>query len=150
MLEEFIEANKVDAEIINCRQEVQTAKDVMQVLQLPLDEIAKTVLFITADNEPVLIILLGNSRVSEKKACGLLGTKSIRVADADEVEEITGYLVGGVPPISVYGVKTIMDKKVEEKEKIVAGGGDKMHLIKISPQAIKDNVEELIVEDVAE
>ena len=150
MLEDFIETNKVKAEIIICAREVQSAKDVMDLLKVPLEKIAKTVLFIDSNSNPILIIQSGNKRISEKKVCALLNVASMRLASAEETLEITGYEIGGVPPISIYAVKTIMDKSVAEQKEVVAGGGDKLHLIRISPKAIEENVEGIIIGDVAE
>ncbi len=150
MLEDFIETNKVAAEIISCAKEVQSAKDVMGLLKVPLEKIAKTVLFIDSNTDPVLIIQSGNNRISEPKVCKLINAESIRLASADETLEITGYEIGGVPPISIYAVKTIMDKSVVEQNEVVAGGGDRLHLIRISPKVIQENVEGIIIEDVAE
>ena len=97
MLEDFIETNKVKAEIINCAREVQSAKDVMDLLKVPPEKIAKTVLFIDSNTNPVLIIQSGNKRVSEKKVCALLNVASMRLASAGETLEITGYEIGEFP-----------------------------------------------------
>ncbi len=150
MLDEFIEANGLKAEIIKCKHEVITASDVSDLLKIPLEQVIKTILFIDSNNEPVLAILLGNDRVSREKLCRTLKTDSLRTAEPNEVFEITGYEVGGVPPISVYGVKTVMDKKVKEKEFVVGGGGDIMHLLRISPKEIEENAEGILIVDIAE
>jgi len=97
MLEDFIETNNVKAEIINCARGVQSAKDVMDLLKVPPEKIAKTVLFIDSNTNPVLIIQSGNKRVSEKKVCALLNVASMRLASAGETLEITGYEIGEFP-----------------------------------------------------
>ena len=150
MLDEFIEANGLKAEIISCRSEVKTAQAVCDLLKIPLDLVIKTILFIDSKKEPVLAILLGNDKVSEEKLCRICKADSVRIAEPDEVSGITGYEAGGVPPVSIYGVRTVMDKKVQGKEFVVGGGGDEWHLLKISPKEIEENVEGIIIEDIAE
>ena len=150
MLEDFIETNKVKAEIINCAREVQSAKDVMDLLKVPLEKIAKTVLFIDSNTDPVLVIQSGNKRISTAKVCALINAQGIRLASAEETLEITGYEIGGVPPISIYAVKTIMDSSVAAQPEVITGGGDKLHLMRISPKTIEENVEGIIIGDVAE
>ena len=63
--------------------------------------------------------------------------------------KITGYEIGSVPPISIYGTKTLVDKKVMEKETVFAGGGDKNSVLKISPKEILEFGFEVQVKDIA-
>jgi len=51
-------------------------------------------------------------------------------------------------PISIYGIKTFIDKEVSKKVEVVCGGGDPNHLMRISIQEILENVEEISIEDV--
>jgi len=59
----------------------------------------------------------------------------VRLAKPKEVKEITGYDVGGVPPIGVK-VRTIVDSKVLENDFIVGGGGSIDKLLKLEPKKI--------------
>ena len=61
-------------------------------------EIAKSLIFKSAQGRPVLVIASGVNRVDEKKVRALLGEK-IERADADFVREATGFAIGGVPPV---------------------------------------------------
>ncbi|MBI2598167.1 MAG: hypothetical protein HYW50_03150, partial [Candidatus Diapherotrites archaeon] len=56
---------------------------------------------------------------------------------------------GSVPPVSIYGVKTLVDRKVLEKEVVYAGGGDDFSVLKISPKEIVEHGFEVQIEDIA-
>lgn len=150
MLSDFIEANSLKAEIINCSREVRTARDAASFLGVSIESIAKSVLFIDKNGNGITTIVLGNNNVSEEKVCNAVGEKEIRIASAEEVEEVTGYEAGGLPPISVYGVRTVIDKKVMDKEAVYCGGGDNKHLLRISPKEIEENAEGVVVAEISE
>ena len=136
MLPDFIEANGLKAKIIFCAKPVATAVQASDFLKLPLECIAKTILFILDSEKPVLCILSGKSRVSAIKLCSLFNSQKCRIAKPEEVLEITGYEIGAVPPVSVYGVPAILDSKLAEMNEIISGGGSIQHLLRISPKEI--------------
>ncbi|MFH1390810.1 MAG: YbaK/EbsC family protein [Candidatus Diapherotrites archaeon] len=124
MLDIFIKKNGVDAELIPLAHEVRTVSDAVKATGIPAENHAKSILFICSNKEPVVVVLLGTDRVDYKKLKELMNVKDVRLAEPDEVEEITGFEVGGVPPIGFYGVKTIVDPDVLKKDKVACGGGD--------------------------
>jgi len=124
MLDDFIKKNKIDAELISLDHEVRSVADAVKATGIPAENHAKSILCICSTGEPVVVVILGNSRVDFKKLKEIMGVKDVRLAEPEEVEEILGFEVGGVPPIGFYGVKTIVDPKVLEKDKVACGGGD--------------------------
>lgn len=151
MLDDFIQVNEVKAEIMIFEKPVMNKKQVDKVkalmnLDLP---VVKSILLM-ADKQPVLAILLDDDRVSRKKLKDFLQAKEIALASAEEVEDITGYEVGAVPPISIYGVHSILDKKVLEQKIVLAGGGTTFSLLKIEVPEFQRVIEDLKVEDITE
>tara|TARA_Y100000310_G_scaffold299208_1_gene333834 strand:- start:21687 stop:22136 length:450 start_codon:yes stop_codon:yes gene_type:complete len=147
MLQDFIKTNKLSAEIIQCTGEVHTAVKAAAQVDDP-EAAAKSIVLIDSDEEPLLVILLGKNKIDFQKIKEILKVKDVRLAEPEEVLRITGYEVGGVPPISIYGIKTFIDKAVVEKEEIFCGGGDPNHLMKIKTKEILENVDEISIEDV--
>ena len=149
-LKNFLESNKISAEVFETKGEVHSAA--RAAVELGSDEneaLVKSILLMDSNAKPLLVILLGSDKIDFQKIKLLLGVKDVRLASSEEVLEITGYEIGGVPPISIYGVRTIIDKHVSDKEKVVCGGGDKQHLMRIKINDIIDNIEEFSVEDVS-
>ena len=130
MLEQFIFANKLEAELIPCEKDVDTVKQAAALLGCEPGDIVKSLLFIV-DGEPVLALLPGDKRASEEKLLAHVQGRDARLASPEETEEITGYAVGGVPPVSIYGVKSLLDESILKKEWVFAGGGDNKHMLKI-------------------
>ncbi|MCR4335510.1 MAG: YbaK/EbsC family protein [archaeon] len=147
-LQGFIDANKLSAKIIACTGEVHTAVKAAAQLGGDLESAVKSIVLIDSNEEPLLVVLLGKDKVDFQKIKEILKVKDVRLAEPEEVLRITGYEVGGVPPISIYGIKTFIDESVVEKEVIFCGGGDVNHLMKIKPEEILENVSEISIEDV--
>lgn len=149
MLTEFLTENKLKAKLIEFKKPVTSAADAAKQLKVTLNEIGKSILFMTGD-EPVLVVLLGSQRASEEKIKAVLGCHELEMATAEEVLEMTGFEVGGVPPIGIYGVKTLIQKEVADAPKIWCGGGDELTLIEISGAEIVEFADEPVIVDVAE
>jgi prolyl-tRNA editing enzyme YbaK/EbsC (Cys-tRNA(Pro) deacylase) len=154
MLKDFIESNNLSdsAEILRFQKPVSSVSDAAARTGISKTHIVKSVLFVNDSLDAVLVILLGINRVSLKKIESLSGFSKLRLATSDEVFDITGYRVGGVPPISIYGIKTIVDEKVFVLDKIVCGGGDEFSLLVISPSVLEDSIdpEFILIGDVCE
>ncbi len=147
-LESFIKVNRLSAKVFATTIEVHTAAKAAAELDGDSESVAKSIVLIGSNKEPVLVILLGKDRIDFQKLKGLLNVKDVRMALEKEVFEITGYEVGGVPPISIYGIKTIIDRAVTKKDEVVCGGGDPQHLMRVKVKEILENVEGISIEDV--
>ena len=147
MLEVFIHANEVKAEILQFDEDMTHATPKLEEkLGFPL---VKSIVFLV-DDEPFIVIVSCKDHVSQEKLKEHLHAENIHLAEEEEVEEITGYEVGAVPPISIYGVKTIIDQKVATHPIVVAGGGKKNRLLKIPVSEIQRTAEEVQTQDVSE
>lgn len=80
-----------------------------------------------------MIIVDGESTVDLSKLTRFFG--SARLATPKEVKEITGYEVGGIPPVGIK-VRTVVDPKVLENEFVIGGGGSVDKLSKLDPRKI--------------
>jgi len=150
MLPVFIESNNLAAKIINCRQQVNTVKQACDEMHCTPEEIIKSIVFLDEKKNCFLAIVLGSDRISVAKLEKAVETKNLKIASEKEIFEITGYEAGGIPPIGIFGVRTIIDKKVMLKESVIGGGGDNFHLLQISTKELLANAFEASVEEIAE
>ncbi|QQR92387.1 MAG: YbaK/EbsC family protein [Candidatus Iainarchaeum archaeon] len=134
MLEDFIQANDVKGKIITFEQEVAHCSQVAEIEEYT--PVAKSILFACEDKGFVLAIVEGKKKINQTKLAHAIGTKHCRLATAEEVLSVTGYEAGGVPPISIYGIPTILDPGVLAHEWVLTGGGDKFSLLKIRSEEI--------------
>ncbi|MCA6213890.1 nucleotide pyrophosphohydrolase [Thermococcus bergensis] len=124
---------ELGGEIIEPKGEVKTVEQVVKLLGVSPENIIKSLVFIVNESEPILVIVDGKSKVSLEKLRNIFG--NVRMAKPKEVEEITGYKVGEVPPVGIP-IKTVVDKKLVEKEFVIGGGGRIDRLSRLSPKKI--------------
>jgi prolyl-tRNA editing enzyme YbaK/EbsC (Cys-tRNA(Pro) deacylase) len=66
-----------------------------------------------------------------------LSRKRVRLAGAAAVRAITGYPVGGVPPLGhPRRLRTLIDRRVLDQPEVFAGGGAVDALLRITPAEI--------------
>jgi prolyl-tRNA editing enzyme YbaK/EbsC (Cys-tRNA(Pro) deacylase) len=97
--------------------------------------IAKSLVFL-AGEEPVLVIASGAHRVSEARLAALLG-RPVRRPDADSVRRLTGFPVGGVPPVGHRRpLRTFLDAALLAQPRIWAAAGTPHALFSLAPEEL--------------
>jgi len=86
--------------VLELPSSTRTAIDAATTLNCEVAQIVKSLLFRThATHQPILILVSGSNRINEKMLADLVGEKIIK-ADADFARQITGFAIGGIPPIA--------------------------------------------------
>lgn len=125
-------ARELGAEVLDIGRPVKTVEQATRETGTERKQVIKS-LVIVSESTPLLVIVDGESRVSLPKLEKRFG--KCRFAKPKEVKELTGYEVGGVPPVGVP-LKTIVDPKVLENEYVIGGGGTTERLLRIRPEKI--------------
>ena len=86
-------------QVLEFEASTRTSEEAAAAIGCTVAEIAKSLIFRSVEGRPVLVIASGVNRVDEKKVAQLIGAK-IKRADADFVRDMTGYAIGGVPPLA--------------------------------------------------
>lgn len=137
-LEEYLKKMGVDARFFTFEEHTMAVDAAVNRLGASREKIIKSILFIDDAGLPVLGIVTGDKRVSEKKLAMACGAKNVRRANSAEVKEFTGYDAGAVPPVGhKKQIRTFMDEKVMSFDKVIGGGGGINTLLEISPVEIK-------------
>ncbi len=98
-VQETLEAKGLKCKVIELSNSTRTAQDAAFALDCDVAQIVKSLIFKTKNSaQPVLILASGPNRVNEKTIESHLGEKIVK-ADADFVREVTGFAIGGIPPI---------------------------------------------------
>lgn len=96
--------------VVELSASTHTANDAANTIGCEVAQIIKSLVFKTKEtNKPILVLASGSNRVSEKVIETQVGEK-IEKADADFIREITGFAIGGVPPV---GHKQIIDTFID-------------------------------------
>ena len=126
MLEEFIGANNLKAEIISFSTETPVAVILKQKKFVPRT-IVQTKLFISAKKDEILTITPFGKEVQIELLEEIIG-EDLLESNEEECLKITGYKRGFAPPISIYGVKVIIDPILENLNYIIAPISTKKYL----------------------
>lgn len=89
----------LDFKVVELSQSTRTAQEAADSIGCEVAQIAKSLIFMTKTTQrPVLVLASGVNRVNEKAIAKLIGEK-ITKANADQTREITGFAIGGIPPV---------------------------------------------------
>ena len=126
----------LEAKVLRLPDSTRTAPEAAQAVGCNVGAIAKSLLFI-ADGEPLLVICAGDRRVNTGRVAELVGAKSVKMAPAEEVRRITGYAIGGVPPLGhATRVTALMDESLLRWPVIYAAAGAHDALFPVDPNRL--------------
>lgn len=110
--------------VVEFETSTHTAADAATAIGCDVAQIAKSILFRAAlSGKPVMVVASGRNRVDDKKIRTLLGEK-IERASPEFVKEMTGFEVGGVPPVAhAQAVRVIIDQDLQQFKTLWAAGG---------------------------
>lgn len=121
--------------VIEWKRTTSTAREAAETLGTTEAHIAKSLVFSVGEGH-ILVIASGVNRVSEKKLSSALGSR-IRMASPQKVEDLTGFPVGGVPPVGHRcRLATFIDQDLLEKDFIWAAAGTPTAVFRLTPQEL--------------
>ncbi|MBI2356493.1 YbaK/EbsC family protein [Candidatus Dojkabacteria bacterium] len=136
--QKYIKDNGIDLEIIVTDEPTKTAEQASQVHGVPVSNIVKSLL-VNVEGVFKLFLVPGDRRLDFEEIKRRFNAKDVRMANADEVKDITGYSIGGVPP---FGHTTKLVTYVEEgfnKEiELVAAAGSGNSVFKIGYEKLRE------------
>ncbi len=113
---DFVKKHNLDIAPVKSDQPTATAREAAKAHNVPTCNIVKSLLVREPDGEFTIYLCPGDRRLELKE-----GT---RMAIADEVKEITGHSIGGVPPFGhKTPLKTIIVDGFNAEEPLWAAGG---------------------------
>ncbi len=134
-LQRFIAAQKIEATILPMAEHTPTVPDAARALGVEPEQIIKSLVFLVYD-EPLLVINNGLAKVDRRKIAERLevGKKQVKFASAEQALDITGYVVGSMPPFGHRRrLRTLVDPAIIEFEIIFGGGGDIDAMLRLTP-----------------
>lgn len=101
-----------------------TAAAAAALLGVTVGAIANSLIFATAEGEPVLVLTSGAHRVDTAKVAALVGTAKLSRATPEFVHAATGQRIGGVAPLAhPKPLRTLVDTALADYRQIWAAGG---------------------------
>lgn len=125
-LQQFIDENQIAAEILPMEEDTPTVPDAARALGVGEDQIIKSLVFLV-EGQPTLVIANGTRKVEVRLIARHygVGRKRAKMARPEQALEITGYIVGAMPPFGHWTrLRTIVDPDVVAQQEIFGGGGE--------------------------
>ena len=111
----------------------RTAVDAAAAVGCEVGQIVKSLIF-SIDGELVLALTSGSNRVDTGALTSAAGGEVCDKADANQVREVTGYAIGGVPPFGhANPVRSFIDPALFEHAEVWAAAGTPRHVFAITP-----------------
>jgi prolyl-tRNA editing enzyme YbaK/EbsC (Cys-tRNA(Pro) deacylase) len=117
----------------------RTAADAAAACGCNVGQIVKSLIFngkIT--KAPYLILASGANRVDENKVEHVIGEAIVR-PDANFVREVSGFAIGGIPPIGHSSkIRTFLDEDLLQYETVWAAAGTPNAVFAVNPARLRD------------
>lgn len=119
--------------VIEHTESTRTALEAAERAGCELGQIVKSLIFKGKQSgKPILVLTSGANRVDEKRIRDYAG-EGIGKADADFVRAVTGYAIGGVPPLGhVQKMETYIDEDFLQFETVWAAAGTPNAIFELS------------------
>lgn len=118
----YLDQFDMGLKVIDLKEDTATSELAAQALGVRVGQIAKSLLF-RAGEEYVLVVAAGDVRIKSKRLKAVTGEKA-KMASFAEVEEVTGYPVGGVCPFALANpVRILLDESLGQYDVVYTAAG---------------------------
>jgi Cys-tRNA(Pro)/Cys-tRNA(Cys) deacylase len=111
-----------------------TAISVARKIEMPIEQVFKTLLTHTSDAEHLFAVIPGGDELDLKKLAAAAGARKAELAALKEVEPLTGYVRGGVTVLAAKKpFRAFADETIELFDQISISAGQRGVQILLSP-----------------
>ncbi len=124
--------------VIESETPTKTAQQAADFAGCQLGQIVKSLIFKgTVSGKPLLVLTSGANRVNEQRISAYAG-EPIGRADPEFVRAVTGFAIGGVPPIGhLQPIETYLDADLLQYPTIWAAAGTPNSVFELTPAALQ-------------
>jgi prolyl-tRNA editing enzyme YbaK/EbsC (Cys-tRNA(Pro) deacylase) len=131
----------VTLEITVFSESTHTAEEAAAALGVDVGQIVKSLVFVAGaegGEEPIMALVSGRDRVDLARLAAVVGRSDTRRATAREANELTGFVIGGIPPIGhSRPVRVIMDPDLGRYPTVWAAAGLPTAVFPVPPATLR-------------
>ena len=137
-VQEALQGHGLACEVVQMQDTTRSAQDAARAVGCEVGQIVKSLVFKGKQSlQPVLVVTSGANRVNEK-TIGKELAETIKMADPEFVRDVTGFAIGGVPPVGHrQALKIFIDEDLLQYEEIWAAAGTPHAVFKLTPEDLK-------------
>jgi prolyl-tRNA editing enzyme YbaK/EbsC (Cys-tRNA(Pro) deacylase) len=125
--------------VIESELHTRTAQQAADAVGCTLGQITKSLIFKgQVTGKPILVLTSGANHVDEANISAYAQEPILR-ADPDFVRTVTGFAIGGVPPVAhAQQMDTYLDEDLMQYESIWAAAGTPNAVFELTPSSLKE------------
>jgi prolyl-tRNA editing enzyme YbaK/EbsC (Cys-tRNA(Pro) deacylase) len=133
-VQDLLSARGFNIRVTEFAESTRTSQEAADRAGCSLGQITKSLVFKgKTTHKPILVLTSGANRVDEARLAEYAG-EPISRADADFVRSVTGFAIGGVPPVGhAQKMETYMDEDLLQYETIWAAAGTPNAIFELTP-----------------
>ena len=123
-------------------ESTHTAEDAAAAVGAALGQIVKSLVFVAPRTdgglEPILCLVSGPNRVDVARLAAVTGEPDVRRATAVEARDLTGYTIGGIPPVGFSRtLRVVMDPDLGRFQVVWAAAGTATAVFPVAPATLR-------------
>lgn len=119
----YLKVKAPELQVIEMDADTSTSALAAEALGTETGQIAKSILFRTKKDTYLMVVSAGDVKIDHKALKELTGSK-VRMANAEEVKQVTGYTPGGVCPFAIEKqVDIFLDESLKRYDVVFAAAG---------------------------
>lgn len=119
-----IDFDVIEIPLSDDKKPIRNLEELLSAKGLDPTSVVRSVLFRGGSEQFYLLAVAGGGRADWGVLRKQLDERKLRMAEFDEVPEVTGYVVGAVPPIALpETLKVLVDASLNRYETVVIGSG---------------------------
>lgn len=115
------------------------AEETASILNLPPDQVFKTIVVVRPKGKPILCVISGTNVVNLKAVAELVGEKKVNIPTQNEAETLTGLQAGGISPLALInkGFTVFIDQSALQHAEIHISGGQRGLMLRLDPRDVQ-------------
>ena len=144
-VQDALDRFNIECTVIELPSSTRTAIDAANSIGCEVAHIIKSLIFKTASEKPILILASGINQVNVSLIESAIGEKTLK-ADANFAREVTGFAIGGIPPIGhVQRITTLIDEDLINHAELWAAAGTPNAVFNLNPSDLLKITEGLVI-----